>query len=59
MGIPQVGGIKNISGVFSLAAKGNSQIWTSTSKLSSVKNAFRHWKKHGVEFPEFLNANNM
>jgi filamentous hemagglutinin len=24
--------------------------------MSSVKNAFGHWKKHGAEFPEFLNA---
>ncbi|KAA0992038.1 hypothetical protein [Dyadobacter aurulentus] len=38
------------------AAKGGTSLWTSTSKLSSVKNAFGHWKKHGAEFPEFLNA---
>jgi filamentous hemagglutinin len=24
--------------------------------MSSVKNAFEHWKKHRAEFPEFLNA---
>ncbi len=38
------------------AAKGSAQLWTSTSKMSSVKNAFGHWKKHGAEFPEFLNT---
>jgi pyocin large subunit-like protein len=31
-------------------------IWTSTRKKSSVKNAFGHWKDHGNEFPEFVNA---
>ncbi|WP_299183607.1 hypothetical protein [uncultured Chryseobacterium sp.] len=38
------------------AAKTGTQLWTSTSKMSSVKNAFGHWKKHGAEFPEFINA---
>jgi hypothetical protein len=38
------------------AKTGSTQLWTSTSKMSSVKNAFWHWKKHGAEFPEFLNA---
>jgi hypothetical protein len=33
-----------------------SSIWSSTSKLSSVKNAFGHWKKHAAEFPEFVNS---
>lgn len=38
------------------AAKTSTSIWSSTSKLSSVKNAFGHWKKHAAEFPEFVNA---
>ena len=36
--------------------KGSTQLWTSTSKMSSVKNVFIHWKKHGAQFPEYLNA---
>ncbi len=40
----------------SVAAKTSTSIWSSTSKLSSVKNAFGHWKKHAAEFPEFVNA---
>jgi hypothetical protein len=32
------------------------KLWSSTKKMSSVENAFGHWKKHGSEFPEFLNA---
>ncbi|MCB1075530.1 MAG: hypothetical protein KDK59_08365 [Simkania sp.] len=32
------------------------KIWTSTRKKSSIQNAFKHWKKHGAEFPELLNA---
>ena len=39
-----------------VVAKGSTSIWSSTSKLSSVKNAFGHWKKHAAEFPEFINA---
>jgi RHS repeat-associated protein len=31
-------------------------IWTSTNKLSAVKNAFFHWLKHGREFPNLENA---
>lgn len=38
------------------AAKSSTSIWSSTSKLSSVKNAFSHWKKHAAEFPEFINS---
>ncbi|RZK47939.1 MAG: hypothetical protein EOO99_11915, partial [Pedobacter sp.] len=38
------------------AAKTSTSLWTSTNKMSSVKNAFGHWKKHGAEFPEFINA---
>ncbi|GAB2580294.1 hypothetical protein GCM10027190_32380 [Spirosoma areae] len=38
------------------AAKTGGSIWTSTKKLSSVENAFGHFKKHGAEFPEFYNA---
>lgn len=34
----------------------STQHWTSTNRNRSVKNAFDHWKKHGTEFPEFLNA---
>lgn len=32
------------------------KIWTSTKKLSGVENAFKHWKKHGKEFPNLNNA---
>lgn len=39
-----------------VAAKASTSIQSSTSKLSSVKNAFGHWKKHAAEFPEFVNA---
>jgi len=31
-------------------------IWSSTKKLSSVENAFGHFKKHGGEFPGIENA---
>jgi len=31
-------------------------LWTSTKSKSAVENAFGHWKKHKVEFPEFQNA---
>jgi pyocin large subunit-like protein len=31
-------------------------IWTSTKRRTSVQNAFLHWKEHGTDFPEFLNA---
>ena len=31
-------------------------LWTATSKLNSVKNAYLHWKKHQSDFPEFINA---
>ncbi len=56
--IPVVKGVKILSLGDDVvrAAKGGTSLWTSTSKLSSVKNAFGHWKKHGAEFPEFLNA---
>lgn len=43
-------------GTITLATKTGTQLWTSTSKLSSAKNAFKHWKDHGKEFPEFINA---
>jgi len=33
--------------------KKGSHIWSSSDP---VKNAFNHWKKHGAEFPEFMNA---
>src|SRR5690606_35069476 len=51
----KVGGAA-VRGVGNIAAKTGTQLWTSTSKVSSVKNAFGHWKKHGAEFPEFINA---
>ncbi len=35
---------------------GARRLWTSTSKLSGVKNAFTHWMKHGKEFPNLQNA---
>ncbi|MBX7066761.1 MAG: hypothetical protein K1X28_05980 [Parachlamydiales bacterium] len=41
--------------LISNASKVN-QIWSSTKQRSSVKNAFLHWKDHGHEFPEFINA---
>jgi filamentous hemagglutinin len=31
-------------------------IWSSTNKLSAVRNAFAHWLKHGREFPNLQNA---
>ena len=31
-------------------------IWSSTNKLSAVRNAFAHWLKHGAEFPKLQNA---
>lgn len=34
----------------------NKQIWTSTSQLTSVSNAFEHWKRHRKDFPEYQNA---
>jgi pyocin large subunit-like protein len=37
-----------------LAAEERTQILTSTSKLNPDKNTFRHWTKHGAEFPNFL-----
>ena len=30
--------------------------WTSTKSSSAVKNAFRHFKKHKRDFPEFQNS---
>jgi hypothetical protein len=35
---------------------GKLRIWSRTSKLSPVQNAFKHWRKHRAEFPEFQNA---
>jgi RHS repeat-associated protein len=37
-------------------AKVGTKLWSSTKKLNSVKNAFNHWKKHALEFPEFVNS---
>jgi RHS repeat-associated protein len=31
-------------------------IWTATKDRSAVKNAFKHWKDHGKEFPELFNS---
>lgn len=31
-------------------------IWTATKRETPVQNAFRHWKDHRKEFPEFANA---
>ena len=31
-------------------------IWSATKDQTSVRNAYRHWKDHGSEFPELLNA---
>ncbi|HET8670693.1 MAG TPA: hypothetical protein VFM05_08735, partial [Candidatus Saccharimonadales bacterium] len=31
-------------------------LWTSTKTKTAAENAFRHWKKHRPEFPEFQNA---
>ena len=35
---------------------GIKKLWSSTKKLTSVKNAFNHWKKHAGEVPEYMNA---
>jgi RHS repeat-associated protein len=40
----------------SAGIKGGVGIWSSSKRISSVKNAFGHWKKHGGEFPQFTNA---
>ena len=37
------------------AARGAS-IWTKTKEFNSIESAFRHWKKHGSDFPQFQNA---
>jgi hypothetical protein len=37
-------------------ARGGNSIWTATKSRSGVQNAFSHWKKHGAQFPEYLNA---
>ena len=31
-------------------------IWSATKKLNPVENVFKHWKKHGSEFPDLQNA---
>lgn len=31
-------------------------IWTSTKKRTSVRNAYRHWKDHGHEFSTLQNS---
>jgi RHS repeat-associated protein len=40
---------------FGVLAKG-AKLWSKTKKMSSVQNAYGHFKKHGAEFPEFYNA---
>jgi RHS repeat-associated protein len=47
--------VKNVKALIT-SVKTGGQLWTSTSKLSSVENAFKHWKDHGAEFPELVNA---
>ena len=34
--------------IVKMGGKGSTKLWTSTKKLSSVENAFGHWKKHGL-----------
>jgi len=34
----------------------NDPIWTERKKITPVKNAYKHWEKHGNEFPELINA---
>jgi filamentous hemagglutinin len=46
-------GPKTAVGIFTAAKK---SIWTATKKLNPVENAFKHWKKHGKEFPDLQNA---
>ena len=31
-------------------------IWNATKNKTSAQNAFKHWTKHGSEFPQFQNA---
>ncbi|KFF61320.1 hypothetical protein IW01_20395 [Pectobacterium brasiliense] len=31
-------------------------IWTRRKKITEVRNAYKHWEKHGHEFPELKNA---
>lgn len=41
----------------SLVATGKTDlIWSVRGNMSSVENAFSHWKKHGIEFQELCNA---
>lgn len=32
-------------------------LWSSTKKKSAAENAYDHWRKHRIEFPELQNAN--
>jgi hypothetical protein len=67
MGIDPITG-ENVGRVWAAAGLGASmipggkgalkgvKIWSSTTKRSSVKNAYKHFQKHSSEFPEFRNA---
>jgi RHS repeat-associated protein len=46
----------NAQAIITVAPAMVGAIWTSTSKLSAVQNAFNHWKKHRADFPQLSNA---
>jgi RHS repeat-associated protein len=49
-------GIIPVERVASAPAIAIESIWTATKDMSAVKNAFKHWKAHGKEFPELFNS---
>jgi hypothetical protein len=34
----------------------NGKIWTRTKERDSINNAYKHWKKHGNDFPDVTNS---
>ncbi len=54
--LTDIAGLGIAKNAANVAASVNKQIWSSTNKLRPVQNAFKHWTKHGAEFPEFMNA---
>ncbi|WP_127956606.1 S-type pyocin domain-containing protein [Serratia microhaemolytica] len=39
-----------------LSKNPNDPIWTPRKKITEVQNAYKHWKKHGKEFPALKNS---
>ncbi|MFO0769545.1 MAG: RHS repeat-associated core domain-containing protein [Nitrospiraceae bacterium] len=50
------GKVRNIVKVANISKAANVPLWSSTKTRSSVENAFKHWKDHRTEFPEFQNS---